>query len=440
MRWSDYLQVTEYDDSTILLFSTLTRSLIKIEKSKYNGFKATGIIHDFFSSHEIEFLKAKHFIIDNNLDEIKFVNVVLNADRLRPRVFSTYIALTTLCNFSCVYCYEHGQVNNYNFMSADTINAVIDWYRRIIITKHYTEFKVCLYGGEPLLYADLLKNFVDKITALAGELNIDLYLSMISNGYLFEGDLRDYLLDKGLKEVQITLDGCSEMHNRRRMLKSGEGTFDKIIDNIKKVLERDLKIVIRISFDVSNTQEIKNLLNFLAVEKLQNRIYIYFAPIHQTETQKINGCSFCSKNTYSDYNDIAEAYCNLYSIANDLKFKIPSCYTNGPCMVVGQDSCLIAPNGDLYKCVEMIGINELSIGSVRDLDYNSMYYEFMEGATLNDCIYSGCKYVPICGAGCFMESYLKGDNFTKASCHNVIFNRLTSLLNSLKFKNMENRQ
>lgn len=428
---SKYTVIRKLKNGSYAILSTISRGLIILNSEKYEKLCA-GELVDNFTEAEVDYLIDHQFSSDIDYDEKSYLLVEMNRDRFRPKVFSTYIALSTLCNFSCVYCYEKGQLNGDSIMSEDTLYATIRWYKEKIISCNYTECNVCLYGGEPLLCTDLLKTFVTKMKDLSFELKVKLSFTMITNGYLLRDDICTYLMEKGLKEVQITLDGCKEAHDRRRMMANGSGTFDVIIKNIITIAKRNLKIIIRTSFDSSNINDIKELLVYLKNAGLEKRVLLYFAPIHQTETQKVNGCSFCSQHIYDDYKEIANYYCDLYDMSFLLGFEIPTCYTNGPCMIVGNDACLIAPNGDLYKCVEMIGKKELCIGNVFSTKYNTKYYTFMAAKQYNKCIDSGCIYAPTCAGGCAMESWIKNESLDSFSCHKVIFEYLNNKLISLK--------
>ncbi len=432
MKLSKYLIISQLSNGNYSVFSTITRSLVMLTTEKYS-LASNGDFDKAFSDEEIAFLKDRRFIVEADENELNFLSVSMNKDRLSPKVFSTYIALSTLCNFSCVYCYEKGQVDSFNTMDQETLLKTISWYENTLKSNGYKECKVCLYGGEPLLCEALLKEFVEKLNSVCENKNVKLSYSMITNGYLLKKDICEYLISKGLEEVQITLDGCQEIHDKRRMKKNGEGTFDTIIENIKWIAyNTSLIITIRSSFDSTNSCEIKDLLFYLQSINLHKRIRLYFAPIHQTETQKQTGCSFCSQHIYDDYSEVSDCFVDLYKTSSKLGFETPTCYTNGPCMVLASDSCLIAPNGDLYKCVEMIGKPELCVGNVKEKKYNYRYYDFLRGSIFNECIESGCIYAPLCGGGCTMEALVKNNRLDCKSCHDKIFKSLTGVLNALK--------
>ena len=60
-------------------------------------------------------------------------------------------------------------------------------------------------------------------------------VNIITNGLLLTPEIVDRLTPFGLNGVKITLDGDRDTHNRMRPLRGGQGTFDKIVDNIRQV-------------------------------------------------------------------------------------------------------------------------------------------------------------------------------------------------------------
>ena len=58
---------------------------------------------------------------------------------------------------------------------------------------------------------------------------------MITNGLLLTEEVVDRLLPYGLVGVKITLDGDRDTHNRMRPLRGRQGTFDRIVENMRQV-------------------------------------------------------------------------------------------------------------------------------------------------------------------------------------------------------------
>ena len=75
-----------------------------------------------------------------------------------------------------------------------------------------------------------------------------------------------YLKKANIREIQVTLDGTEDVHNRRRFLKSGEGTFGKIVRGIDSCLENHLSVNLRMVLDKENIDNLPELAQ-LAIDK-----------------------------------------------------------------------------------------------------------------------------------------------------------------------------
>ena len=120
-----------------------------------------------------------------------------------------------------------------------------------------------MFGGEPLLgtpkQKGLIKYLVDR------SVQSGLELSFVTNGYSLE-DYTGILAAGNIREVQVTLDGTSAIHNSRRFLKGGAGTFDRIVRGIDAALENKLDINLRMVIDKQNIDNLPDLARF-AIEK-----------------------------------------------------------------------------------------------------------------------------------------------------------------------------
>ena len=184
------------------------------------------------------------------------------------------------------------------------------------------------------------------------------------------------------------------------------------------------RFLFRVSFDRNNSNDVKELLNYISKLKISNEYQVYLAPIHNTTSQECMHCSFCNTNVYDEATDIIKQYKELYSYMKYLGLSIPKYYTNGPCMVVSNDTVLIDPYGDIYKCVEMISLKETCVGNVKDKNYNQTYYSFVGLPSYYKCIKNKCKYVCLCGGGCLMANYLKCKKIKGINCEYEYFKEL----------------
>lgn len=87
---------------------------------------------------------------------------------------------------------------------------------------------------------------------------------MVTNGSLFTPKIINNLYKLHLRNIQITLDGTAETHNKRRFYKNGTPSFYDIENNIKMLLHNtNIKLTIQVGVDIENHDAYENLYEYL---------------------------------------------------------------------------------------------------------------------------------------------------------------------------------
>lgn len=137
------------------------------------------------------------------------------------------VAPTLDCNFACPYCFEKNK--RVNYMKPEVEQRLCNF---IIENSNDAPITLYWYGGEPLLAIESIRRILKELN---GKIKIDNHV-LISNGYLLRPDVYD-IFDATfpLNDIQITLDGNKDRHNKLRALKRGtlKTTYDQIIKNIE---------------------------------------------------------------------------------------------------------------------------------------------------------------------------------------------------------------
>ena len=124
---------------------------------------------------------------------------------------------------------------------------------------------VCWYGGEPLMAKDSIFRLTDKLQTLGKEYSA----SIVTNGYLMDEPFILSLNKLKIKLVQITVDGNKTIHNERRPHISDSNSFDKIIDNIRKLISLTngkVCLSVRVNIDRTNQQEFASVYKRVYIE------------------------------------------------------------------------------------------------------------------------------------------------------------------------------
>ena len=232
----------------------------------------------------VDVLKENGFFVsdyaaDRRALEEYFFNVKHSAEELHVTV------LTTLqCNFACGYCYQGDREDFNQFaekMTLETSARVSAWIESELDRLRPAKFAMTFFGGEPLLNLPVVYDLADRTWAATQARGIPQSLSMITNGLLLTTDVVDRLVPRGLRGVKITLDGDRATHDRMRPLRGGQGTFDRIIDNIRKVADRT-HISIGGNFDESSVDSFPALLDFLKEQDFADKLVkVNFKPDRQ---------------------------------------------------------------------------------------------------------------------------------------------------------------
>lgn len=201
-----------------------------------------------------------------NESKIKFLSSAYNNE-----VITLAIVPCTGCNFECPYCFETKK--HPKIIDEKTENDIIDFINGHESAK---ELYLTWYGGEPLLAFDKIKSIYKKIkekTSVEIKGN-----SIVTNGYLINDDVLNFFKESNLNQIQITLDGLPEHHNKTRYLKAGKKeTFDTIIENIKKTAEclPQTQVAVRINVNKTNEKDFANLYKRFSEEMDYSNVYAY---------------------------------------------------------------------------------------------------------------------------------------------------------------------
>jgi uncharacterized protein len=352
--------------------------------------------------------------------------------------------LTTLqCNFACDYCFQgdHGDYNKYaDKMSPDTSEQVAAWIDKRMDELHPKRLTITFFGGEPLVNLPALYDLAERAWKSTRERGVALTIGIISNGLLLTEELVDRLLPFGLNYVKITLDGDRDTHNRMRPLRGGQGTFDRIVENVRKVAGK-VRIAIGGNFDAESVESFPALLDFLKEQEFSDKLVkVAFKPvIRGTPAPKgvipltvltdkplagtcmtaagAGGSSICDTCSFVD-----EQMSHLREETKKRGFPTVDGVHMGPCEIHKKHAYTIGPNGALYACPGFTGDPTLSTGHIDDRKESwrmSAAERFEHLAAWHKC--GDCAFIPVCAGGCSVASHTELGDMNTPTCHKPSF-------------------
>ena len=375
-----------------------------------------------------------------------FTSVREDTERLKITV------LTTLqCNFACDYCFQgdHGDHNKFAAkMTLETAAKVASWIEQRLDEVRPQTFTLTLFGGEPLLNLPAAYDLSERCHALCRERGIEQTISVITNGLLLTPDVVDRLTPYGLAGVKITLDGDRDTHNRMRPLRGRQGTFDRIIENVRRVAGK-VAITIGGNFDESSWESYPALLEFLREQEFADQIArINFKPVIKAPAPEqpkglipltvvgandkplggtcmtIAGAGASRASTPCDScHFVDEKMEFLREETRKHGFNTPDGVHMGPCEIHRRHAYTIGPDGSLYACPGFTGDAKESTGHIdrREETWRLAAAERFERLSAHKDECGDCSFIPVCGGGCSVAAHTELGDMHRSSCHKGSF-------------------
>lgn len=353
----------------------------------------------------VKSIKKGGYIIDDDVNELDIIKFRSFYGKFADKQLTLTILPNFSCNFACSYCYE-GKTqakNKMGILDNDVKDAI---YKQVEISAEAKrDIGIAWYGGEPTLSKDIIIEMSKKIIDICKKYDVVYKSSMTSNGYLFDDDFIEAMSNLQIKSIQITIDGPPEIHNKFRKLKNGMGTFEKIIENIKKIKSHGIKVYIRANITKANMEHFEELLDVLFAHDLSDCQVIPSAvvPYENTTTNMLDNClmpkDFAKKLLeYRTMMFERKLQFNNFPYVPDLKQNY--CYADN----VGAYS--IDPQGNIYKCWIDVGVVKRSLGNIKDFRKRDLvtaakkasYYMFWSPFDHEQC--KQCGILPMCMGGC----------------------------------------
>jgi len=402
-----------------LLFNSLSRGLCLLESDEV---EILDRISDSYSRQNklVHQLLGQGFVLPVSVDELAVVKKKYDAHRYDSGAVTLTVCPTLACNFGCDYCFQ-GADKSVQKMSVEVQDGIIQLYHRLLeqLPGLHT-LRSTWYGGEPLLKPDIIYNLADRLIETNKSRNINYTASMISNGSRMTRSIAEKLYSRGLRSVQITLDGAREDHDSRRHYLSKKGSYDTIVSNMKEwIYEFPIQVDLRVNIDERNKDGVKSLIDDLVAEGLSNlpNLKMYFAPVESVTL----GCHAVADKMIKkmQYGQL-ESDLLRYAFENGLADLPYPPYFMGVCSALRPYDFIVVPNGDVHKCWDTVSFPNKRIGSVFEMDAlfqnkSPLQQQWEQFNPFDNSTCRSCKILPNCSSFCAHKFVHASDTLGEAA-------------------------
>jgi uncharacterized protein len=356
----------------------------------------------------------------------------------RMNTHTVIIKVTNDCNMDCHYCFVDKSAPRRVIISLDTIQRLLEE-----LEEHSSQPVIHLtwHGGEPMLPGI---RFYRKVVELQKRFNKKRFVNAIqTNGTLINDEFAEFFKEHAFL-VGVSLDGPQAIHDYVRMDKAGNGTFQRIVENLSLLKRHNVKFGIVATIARHNVGHAEELYGFLKNNSLSTTFSVLF-PSGQARDNIDH--LFISPSEYSDFLvKIMDLWMRdtepteMRSIELILENLLASGQRGKTCIFSNKchESFLaVGPTGDLYPCCLFQGYENFMYGNIHKTSLSQIaetpvWRAMEERVEYIDHTCGQCDIEEYCHGGCpFNALATHGTILKKDSYCTAYMKAIPSMVNML---------
>lgn len=324
------------------------------------------------------------------------------------------------CNLRCKYCFAStGDFGTgRKLMSFETGKAAVDFLIEKSVGRENLE--VDFFGGEPLMNFEVVKEIVMYARSKEKEYGKNFRFTITTNGMLLTDDKIDFINEE-MSNVVLSIDGRKEVNDKMRVRVDGSGSYDKIVDGYKRLVEKrkDKEYYVRGTYTKYNldfSEDVLHLYNIgfdqISVEPVMEDENIQYA-ITEKDLDKI----------YAEYDKLVSEIAKIKKNQGKINFfHFMIDLDQGPCVIKrlrgcgsGNEYVAVTPEGDIYPCHQFTGHKEYKMGNLYEHTFNENIKKEFAGCHVyskSSCRDCWAKFY--CSGGCNANNYIYNGDIHKA--------------------------
>lgn len=306
------------------------------------------------------------------------------------KLLSVSIWLTAMCNLKCEYCYE-GMNKPQQSISLTTLELVIRFIENMIIEKKFRLVNIIFHGGEPLLcYKDIIR-VVTHFKEKSNFKDILFYYSLTTNATLLDLEKMNFLIEN-IYDLSISIDGIKQIHDSYRVDITGNGTFDKVVENVHYILDKREELRLRMTVCADTVEYLFQNIIFLI--ELGGKVIVPGINYYDKNWNELK-----LKELYRQLLNVSD-YLYVNKLTETVKvgminFSFEDIVKKGKCDG-GNSSFSIYFNGEIYPCLEVVGHKKYQLGDLRNGIEKSKVQKLMEINKDDNGDCKGCSNIRFC--------------------------------------------
>jgi uncharacterized protein len=391
-------------DSSYILYSPLNRKVGVINASGVNSLSRY-LDNKPLTDKDDDFIQS---LLQN-----KFLNITPLKKPVFPKEYQfmpneVTLFPTSLCNLKCRYCYADAGKKDV-MMKFEIAKAAIDLIAKNAGLAGLSSFAVGFHGGgEPTLAWDLLTETVEYAYEVADKKGLDLEVFAATNG-MFNKKQREYIV-KRFTNLNISIDGPSEIQDYNRPAINGEGSSKTINDNLEFLDKHNFDYGVRATITEKTVHRIEEIVSWFKSEF--NIKFLHIEPVWFCGRCQTSGEQPPVDEDFMDY--FIKGLEKADEIGINLVYsglRVDSLLSKF-CGAAG-DGFNVLPEGIVTSCYEVTEINDpkSKLFHFGKYDFDSKQFVFDQNK-ISDLQQFSVNNIPYC-KDCFCKWHCGGDCLSK---------------------------
>lgn len=314
---------------------------------------------------ELEELVKEGLLYTSDLYE----DIAMN-DKSKSFVKALCLNVAHDCNLKCKYCFaDEGEYKGCRkLLTPEVGKKSIDFVIKNSGPRRNIE--IDLFGGEPLMNFDTIKEVVDYAREQEKIHKKNIRFTMTTNATLLNDEIMEYI-DKNMGNIVLSIDGRKEVNDTVRVRVDGSGSYDRILPKIKTMVDRRDKskqYYVRGTFTRANTdfyEDVKHLADLGFKE-------VSVEPVVLPDEHELSLRREDLPIIFEQYDKLYEDLLKRHEEGRDFKFyHFNIDLQGGPCVYkrisgcgAGHEYVAVTPDGDIYPCHQFVGNESFKMGDV----------------------------------------------------------------------------
>ncbi|WP_040193262.1 thioether cross-link-forming SCIFF peptide maturase [Clostridium culturomicium] len=368
-----------------------------------------------YSVEEIEevYSELKELVDDELLySKDLYEGIAMLSEKAEVAIKALCLNIIHDCNLKCKYCFaDEGEYKGCRkSMSTQVGKDAIDFV--IKNSGKRRNIEVDLFGGEPLMAFDTIKEIVDYAREQEKIYNKNIRFTMTTNATLLDAEKMDYL-DKNMGNIILSIDGRKEVNDKVRIRYDGTGSYDTILPKIKNMVDvrdKSKTYYVRGTFTRENTDFFEDVKHFVN----EGFDEISIEPVVLPDEHELSLRESDLETIFDQYDKLCEYMIQKHEEGKEFKFyHFNIDLQGGPCIYkrisgcgAGHEYVAVTPDGEVYPCHQFVGNPDFLMGDIYNGVKNfKIVQELKDAHIYNKPTCKGCWARFYCSGGCQANNF-----------------------------------